>query len=273
MRTLLGVLMVAIVSGDNEVTINGTLEGSVLLPCNCPERNLEKEFMWQIDEPNMNVVFIHNTNTSGFHGRYKDRAKIFVAENSSDCSLLLTKITADDQGKYKCSYDHRDQYNRFFINLNIFANYTVCQNSFKNGAINTYHCHVEGRYQEAEIQWYLEGNVLTNSSETDITRTDPVGDPNGVYSFESQLMTESNWTSQPTCDVKAKVISPIISNDCEQWTDPPSKIIAQPKYIMRYSFKIIPIVLVLGLSLFLWHRWKISRGLPRIRGMQSDDLQ
>ncbi|XP_056244410.1 uncharacterized protein LOC130177028 [Seriola aureovittata] len=259
MRTLLGVLMVAIVSGDNEVTINGTLEGSVLLPCNCSGRNLEEEFRWQIDEPKMNEVFSHNTSTSRFNGSYKDRAKIFVAENSSDCSLLLTKITADDQGKYKCSYDYGGQYQRFFINLNIFANYTVCQNSSENGAINTYHCHVEGRYQEAEIQWYLEGNVLTNSSKTEITHTDPVGAPNGLYSFDSQLETEHNWTSKPECDVTAKVISPIISNNCERQTDPPSKIIAQPKYIMRYSFKIIPIVLVLGLSLFLCHRWKISR--------------
>jgi len=32
----------------------------------------------------------------------------------------------------------------------------------------------------------------------------------------------------------------------------------QPKYLMRF-FKIIPIVLVLGLSLVLWRCWKISQ--------------
>lgn len=70
-----------------------------------------------MDEPNPTRVFVQNTTTSDFYDRYKGRAKIFVAENSNNCSLHLTDITVDDQGKYKCSFSIQEQYTRFFINL------------------------------------------------------------------------------------------------------------------------------------------------------------
>ncbi|XP_062287990.1 uncharacterized protein si:dkey-192g7.3 isoform X2 [Scomber scombrus] len=55
MRTFLGILMVFIVSGDED--INGVLDDSVLLPCSCPSRNLKKEFKWQMDKPETAKIF------------------------------------------------------------------------------------------------------------------------------------------------------------------------------------------------------------------------
>jgi len=99
------------------------------------------------------------------------------------------------------------------------ANYRVCQNSSSdiNGTLSdkTYWCDVKGRYREAEIQWYLDGQLLTNSSKTNITHTGPVGPSNGLYQFESKLITKLNGTPEPKCVVKAKGISPNISYYCK----------------------------------------------------------
>ncbi|XP_071332970.1 uncharacterized protein [Trachinotus anak] len=171
MWAFLGVFMVFIVSGYNEVTIKGILEESVLLPCHCPGGN--SEFKWQMDEPRAIVALDHDSNTSYSEESYKGRTKTFVAEDGNNCSLYLTNITANDQGKYSCRFYIKGQYTHISINLSISANYRVCQNS------------------SSDINDTIKGET-------------------------------------------------------------------QPKYLMRF-FKIIPIVLVLGLSLVLWRCWKISQ--------------
>lgn len=104
--------------GDDE-TITGVLDDSVLLPCTCPERNLDKEFKWQMEEPNMMLVLKHNSPASVFYGRYRGRARVLLDESSRNCSLLLTNITADDVGKYRCVFYSQGKYKKFFVNLNI----------------------------------------------------------------------------------------------------------------------------------------------------------
>ncbi|XP_071332951.1 ICOS ligand isoform X2 [Trachinotus anak] len=214
-----------------------------------------------MDEPRAIVALDHDSNTSYSEESYKGRTKTFVAEDGNNCSLYLTNITANDQGKYSCRFYIKGQYTHISINLSISANYRVCQNSSSdiNGTLSdkTYWCDVKGRYREAEIQWYLDGQLLTNSSKTNITHTGPVGPSNGLYQFESKLITKLNGTPEPKCVVKAKGISPNISYYCEPNIDT-IKGETQPKYLMRF-FKIIPIVLVLGLSLVLWRCWKISQ--------------
>lgn len=101
------------------MTITGNLESSVLLPCNCLQRNLDGEFMWQMENPRK-VLLVKNTkNTSNYNGGYKDRAKLFLHENSNNCSILLTNITVDDQGRYRCKFYKEKTYMRVFVNLNI----------------------------------------------------------------------------------------------------------------------------------------------------------
>lgn len=100
------------------MTITGTLEGSVLLPCTCLQRNLDKEFLWQMEEPSWILVVKHVKNTSDFLGGYRDRTKLFLHENNN-CSILLTNITAGDQGRYRCKYYKKETYMKVFVNLNI----------------------------------------------------------------------------------------------------------------------------------------------------------
>lgn len=273
MRTFLGVLMVLFVSGE-EKNVTGVLKGSVLLPCNCSERDLNKEFKWQMDEPNLTAVLQHNDNTTNFKNAYGDRTKIFLAENRNNCSILLTNITAEDHGKYRCKFFKNNSYKRLFVHLNVSASYNICQpNSSSNlsGDLSgeVFQCDAKGHYGEAEIQWILDGKLLTDSPTTNITFTKTLDASTGLYSFTSKLKTILTGISEPKCSIKAKGISTIITHDCGPDNGQAVGRIQNPdaEDPMRYRYLVIfPFMLVLGFSLVLWRRWKFSQ---RSRGMRD----
>nr|XP_046260477.1 uncharacterized protein LOC124067280 isoform X2 [Scatophagus argus] len=242
-------------NGDAEMmtTVTGVLNGSVLLPCTCSERNEGKGFQWQMEEPNKMLVFKYDNTTN------KGRATIFLPENSSNCSLLLTNITANDMGKYRCSFHSGQLYKKVFVYLNISVNFSVCQNDTNLHGENVLQCDAEGPYAEAEIQWNYEGRLLRNSFKTHITYTNTRNATTGLYHFTSSLISKHNWTSKPTCNVMAKGISTVISDGCkpkhEEYSGP-----LKPEDFMRYPYvKLIPIMSVFGFSLLLWWRWKLSQ--------------
>ncbi|XP_026232435.1 butyrophilin subfamily 3 member A2 [Anabas testudineus] len=211
MKSFLPVLMVLMVSGDRDVTINSTIEDSVLLPCPCKNRNPDMEFRWQMESPRQAKVYL---TTSGFNDSYKNRAKIFLTEDKYNCSLLLTNVTAEDQGKYRCSFSEEDTYTMSFIHLNVSAQYNVCRSPAHhvNDIVKEFQCDVEGRYRDTEVQWYLDGHVLTKSPTTKITFTSTLNISTGLYSFKSTI--KLSGTSEPTCEVQAKGISTRVSNNC-----------------------------------------------------------
>ncbi|XP_035532869.1 T-lymphocyte activation antigen CD80 isoform X2 [Morone saxatilis] len=238
MKTFLCVLMVLTVSGEEE-NITGVFKDSVLLPCNCSGRTLD-EFKWQKDDPDAKVV-LKSSNLSD-----EDKAQIFLSENGNNCSLLLTNITTADQGKYRCVfYTGKGLYNKIFVNLSVVATYTVCQTE-------DFQCHVSGKYPKAEIQWKLDGQLLTNSSTIHISTTDTWEPSTGLYHFTSKLDTKLNRTLKPKCEVKAKDIPTRLSYDCPMSAEV-IKGDHHPKPRNRY-LKFFPILLVLGFSLVMWHR-------------------
>lgn len=233
--------MVLMVSADEE-DVTGFLGESVLLRCTCSDRNLDKDFKWQREDRD-EAVFIYNRTASYFTESYKGRAEIFLAKNSSNCSVLLTKITADDQGRYSCRFSTNIKYKRFFVNLNVTARYIVHPINGPitlSGGVKVYECDVEGHDQLAEIRWSLDGEPLKNSSTTNISTTYTLDA--GVYHFTSKLMTELSWTSQPKC-----VAIGISTNSTPVIGEPPK----HPDRRFRIRFKIISIALVLGFILFL----------------------
>ncbi|XP_029348862.1 butyrophilin subfamily 1 member A1-like isoform X2 [Echeneis naucrates] len=253
MKIIIGVLMVFAASGENESTFYGTLNGSVLLQCNCSTH--KASLKWQKEEPNK-VVY----KQSKFSDTYKGRAEI-----TSDCSLLLTNIRPEDQGKYKCIF-HNPLYVFHYINLSISASYNVCQTSENNGSKKIFKCNVTGGYREAEIEWTLDKKILANSTETKITHSEPTAS-NGFYNFRGELeINKPNLTPEPQCGVKAKGIQSNISFVCEQ-PEISKPIKAEDQRKITSFYKIIPIVLVLGISLVLWHRWKMSQS----RRMAEED--
>ncbi|XP_034042317.1 sialoadhesin [Thalassophryne amazonica] len=118
MKILVGLLSLLItVTGDEEVTVDAVLGQSVLLPCNCSSRSLVKNVMWQMEKPNLMMVAKYGKEFSKFYGRYDGRAEIFQAENSENCSVLLTNIQQEDQGKYRCSFYIREAYKYILVHL------------------------------------------------------------------------------------------------------------------------------------------------------------
>ncbi|XP_033985031.1 uncharacterized protein si:dkey-192g7.3 isoform X2 [Trematomus bernacchii] len=243
MRTFLAVFIVVTVSADKHVTINGCLEHDVLLPCACSGRNESSDVKWQTEGPNGTQVFRHIQTVETFNDKYKDRGKAFLSENRENCSILLTNITAEDQGEYRCSFNIDERYRRPSVSLNIYACYSVFQTANNSGGVNVFKCNVKGRYNTTEIEWELDGEPLRNSINTNITQKYNPDDPTGQIQFYSQLNTTLNPTSAPTCRDKAKAIATYIGYNYYAGT------------IIRRSYCFyIPIMFVLGLSLLLWCR-------------------
>lgn len=261
MRTFLLALLVFTVSGDDE-TVVGFFGESVLLSCNCSERDLDFGFQWQKETKPNPMLVLKYSKTLNVNGSYKDRT--FLAENSADCSVNLTNITADDHGRYRCSFSLYGLYQRFYVNLNVSARYTICQNeSDNNPDVKSVECHVEGRYRETEIQWKLDGQLHINQSTTVDNRTH-----NGLYHFRSTFNISKHRTSEPKCHVKAKGLSTNITFSC----DPVMAPISYPEEMRVRYLKFIPIVMVLGFSLVLWCRWRSSQRWTKIRGAETGDF-
>ncbi|XP_068457883.1 butyrophilin-like protein 10 [Clinocottus analis] len=263
MRTFLGVLLVVVVSGDDR-TVLGVLEDSVLLPCSCLE--LDEEFKWQMMEPQQMLMYKYNKTMSN---RYEGRIKAFHTENSNNCSVLLTNVTAEDQGTYRCIFHSEDTYQTSNVYLKVSASYSVCQTtSSLSGGVKVFQCDVSGRHREAWIQWSLHGQPLTNLTGTKITHTNCTDALTGLYHFNSTLTTKHNWTSEPTCDVKTEHISTTFSSDCGK-THAKYKENPNSPQDVRFWMKII-VVGMFGLVLLLLLLWCLSPSSLRTRGGTSN---
>lgn len=100
------------------------------------------------------------------------------------------------------------------------ASYNICPPKLPsnlNGNLNVkvFQCDAKGHYGEAEIQWFLDGQLLTDSLTTNITLTKTLNAPAGLYSFTSKLKTNLTGISEPKCNIKAKGMSTIITHVCE----------------------------------------------------------
>lgn len=72
-----------------------------------------------MDKPRPILVLKYTNNQSFFGGSYKGRATIFLPEKPNNCSVLLANITADDQGKYRCSFYEHQRYTKNFVYLSV----------------------------------------------------------------------------------------------------------------------------------------------------------
>lgn len=72
-----------------------------------------------MEQPNRTKVLSLHGNIANYSDKYKNRAKTFQHEDKYDCSLLLSNVTADDQGTYKCSFHDGDMYMYSLVHLNV----------------------------------------------------------------------------------------------------------------------------------------------------------
>ncbi|KAM3608116.1 uncharacterized protein V6R79_019256 [Siganus canaliculatus] len=268
MIILFGLLLAQIVSGDDQ-SVKGILNGDVLLPCNCSGINLSKAWLWQMEDQQTKVLKYENGKAKFTDHRYSDRVQTFFSENHQNCSILLINITAKDQGKYSCRF-HTQKYQKPSVHLNISVHYTVKQTE---PAVNlrddskVFQCDAVGAYGEAQIQWSMDGHVLQNSAACNISSDKTHNVSSGLYHFSSRLIIKFHGTT-PKCDVKAEGLSTeiyITNNTQTSALTETSQPCSEPKPSLRHQFfKIIPMMLVVGLFLVLWRRSKFSRRLPKV---------
>lgn len=111
------------------VTVKGFEKDDVLLPCDCPNRDLNKDFKWQVEEDEergveAKLIFRYNDGTLDFKDNLSHRYETFFHKDSSNCSVLLKNITKEDQGKYSCRF-YSPQYKRFYVNLVVFGKSSI----------------------------------------------------------------------------------------------------------------------------------------------------
>jgi len=85
--------------------------------------NLLKYVKWQNSE-RQELVFKFDKTSLQIGENYTGRVETFLSENGSNCSLLLTNITAADRGEYRCIFYIKNQYTYHDVNLH------VCGKSF-----------------------------------------------------------------------------------------------------------------------------------------------
>lgn len=106
----------SVVGGDEMVNITGVFGEKVLLPCSCPNATVNEELRWQNDKSKEKV---YDNKSNNISDRYRNRSEIFLPWNPNNCSILLTNITADDQGTYRCGYEINGLYKKDFVNLSV----------------------------------------------------------------------------------------------------------------------------------------------------------
>lgn len=241
-----------VVSAGDDITVKGFEKDDVLLPCDCPNRDLNKDFKWQVEEDEergveRKLIFRYNDGTLDLKGNLSHRYETFFHKDSSNCSILLKNITSEDQGKYSCRFNS-PQYTYLYVNLTLCGtNIFQHKKTLPNGE-DVYQCVVKlDCYKEPNIQWTLNGTCLSNSTTTNISTTYSLDEETGLYYFHSRLETKDGFPSEPKCE-----LSPLCKPEgvIERRFLPSD---TKPNPYFRILCKGVPVVLVLGL-LLIWCR-------------------
>lgn len=231
------------------VAVKGFENDDVLLPCDCSNRDLNKDFKWQVEEDEERgvkgkLIFRYNDGTLDFKDNLSHRYETFFHNDSSNCSVLLKNITKEDQGKYSCRF-YSPQYKYSFVNLVVFGTHISQRRETRPNGGDVYQCVVKlDSYKEPNIQWtWKNGTCLS----TNISTTYSLDKETGVHYFHSRLETESNFPSEPKCEVN--VTCPPEAEREERI----SPLDTKPNLYFRIFCTGVPVVLVLGF-LLIWCR-------------------
>lgn len=255
MWTFLGLgscLVFVTISGHKEETITGFYGQSVLMPCQCSDRSLEKTVTWQRDAPMLKIL-THRKNTSTFDDRYKDRARIFLNEDSNNCSVLILNLTLSDQGNYRCSF-FDPSYCYVNITLKVVASYTVCLQSIsapQGRGPKVFQCDVRGNFQGAQIDWELDGQPPPNASTTTQNHSS-----NGLYHVNSNLTLQLDDASKLKCVVKNPKILPHTSDSCNGVKEPLSNNVSKDFITVLAAVLLAVFIIVIVIGIFAFRRYR-----------------
>ncbi|XP_029968016.1 uncharacterized protein LOC115403295 [Salarias fasciatus] len=251
MWPFLGLLMVSVVSGcDPSTTVYGFLNESVLLPCNCSFVNSELHFHWQKEEKNAQAIIYYKGHPN-ITDKYMNRLTLFQ-EEKTNCSIQLDDLTVDDKGQYRCS-DMSSGYDCSFVHLVTLERFIQHPPVTGPGGQKLFKCDVFTHDPDFEIQWYLSGELLSNSPNTTISTISTSNAFPGIHLFNSTLTTTASWTPQPRC------VPPVAPPKRGSIIHPAPPSTPSPPPHRRRMWFIVPIGLAVALCLSFYHRRKIAR--------------
>ncbi|XP_059382942.1 V-set and immunoglobulin domain-containing protein 2 [Carassius carassius] len=103
---------------------------SVLLSCSCKDPNTKPEhFRWTHVESS-------RTEVSSETLRYKDRVHTFHNTTPSNLSLLISNLTEDDQGTYRCTVNNKTSANtRLIVKGCVSSKHHITKSSYPGGSV------------------------------------------------------------------------------------------------------------------------------------------
>uniref|UniRef100_A0A8C1BE79 Ig-like domain-containing protein n=1 Tax=Cyprinus carpio carpio TaxID=630221 RepID=A0A8C1BE79_CYPCA len=140
---------------------------SVLLSCSCEDPNSKPEdFRWTHVESS-------GTEVSSETPRYKDRVHTFHKTTPSNLSLLISNLTEDDQGTYRCTVNHKTSADTRLIVKG---------------------CSLSGNEGSVEISRYSGESVFLSCS----VKCSPRHEPDSKFRWKLPNYIEINHTINPT---------------------------------------------------------------------------
>ncbi|XP_058619794.1 immunoglobulin superfamily member 10-like isoform X2 [Onychostoma macrolepis] len=103
---------------------------SVLLSCSCEDPNAKPEdFRWTHVESS-------GTEVSNETPRYKDRVHMFHKTTPSNLSLLISNLTEDDQGTYRCTVNNKTSADtKLIVKGCVLSEHHITKSSYAGGSV------------------------------------------------------------------------------------------------------------------------------------------
>uniref|UniRef100_A0A9J7X9W1 Ig-like domain-containing protein n=1 Tax=Cyprinus carpio carpio TaxID=630221 RepID=A0A9J7X9W1_CYPCA len=233
---------------------------SVLLSCSCEDPNSKPEdFRWTHVESS-------GTEVSSETPRYKDRVHTFHKTTPSNLSLLISNLTEDDQGTYRCTVNHKTSADTRLIVKGCTLSETEREPETKyTGDSVLLSCSCEDPNTKPEdFRWtHVESSGIEVSSETprykDRVHTFHKTTPSNLSLLISNLTEDDQGTYRCTVNNKTSADTRLIVKD-------PAVINA-----LDYQYYLIFLVFLLCLMLLLAAGcifWRSTRARKPRRGSQ-----
>lgn len=94
--------------------VTGFTGESVVLPCVCTDlQDKARSLKWEFSKPGPGIS--HSEIYPEQTGHHRNRVKLVSKTSPGDLSLLISDLTEEDQGRYRCSVQNDNRYLRLSV--------------------------------------------------------------------------------------------------------------------------------------------------------------
>ncbi|KAL6484924.1 hypothetical protein MHYP_G00069690 [Metynnis hypsauchen] len=110
-------VMLAVGCTAAELEMTAFVGENVLLPCPCSEAT--DQVTWQIKDKSIVVNHYNAGDNTPQDDSFKDKSRLFMPSQKGNCSLLLFRVSSEDQKIFTCYTFNEDVMNTQNINLTV----------------------------------------------------------------------------------------------------------------------------------------------------------